>query len=72
MAKQRVPKTKAKNERGQLIRRCPQCKSTRVSATQTPGMRCKKCGFVNIRRTGTKEEVGAVSFVTKTTFGGKK
>src|SRR3990167_6845077 len=44
------PKIKVFNNKGQLVRRCPHCRSTQIKRTIDDGFECGKCHFINKRR----------------------
>ena len=58
------PKIKVFNTKGQIVRKCPKCRSTRLKRTIDDGFECLRCGFLNKRRYGSKEEIGRVTYKT--------
>ena len=63
--RQKTPKIKVFNIKGQIIRRCPRCASTRLRLAEGKGFYCDKCHYLNKRRlTDNPKEVSKVSFVT--------
>lgn len=63
MGRKKTPKSIVLNEKGQIIRHCPKCRSTRLVRAEGKGFYCKRCSFTNKRRlTSNPKEVGKVSF----------
>ena len=60
-----MPKIKVLNEKGQIVRRCPKCSSTRLRRAIDNGFKCLRCGFLHKRRySENPKDAGKVSFVT--------
>ena len=53
------------NEKGQIVRRCPKCSSTRLRRAIDNGFECLRCHFLHKRRySENPKDAGKVSFVT--------